>query len=106
MRIGFRVLITGLLNTESLYMKDIIGLLSLAEEPTGGGEVVLDRKYVVDLMHNRSRRTIDPPFSTMPGRIMSGFHRPGRHFLHQARNAVRCLASRIKGELHLTKNRC
>ena len=33
-----------------------------------------------------------------------GFHRPGRHCLHRARSAVRCWASRIKGELHSTKN--
>ena len=28
------------------------------------------------------------------------FHRPGRHRMHQARRAVRCSASRMKGELH------
>ena len=36
---------------------------------------------------------------------MSGFHRPGSHCLHQARSAVRCSASRRKGELHPTQNR-
>ena len=72
-------------------------------EREGGG--VLHRKYVLDLMHGRSGMTIDPPIPTMPGRSMSRFHRPGRHCLHQARSAVRCPASRMKGELHPTKNR-
>ena len=54
-------------------------------------------------MHGRSRMTIDPRIPTMPGRSTSGFHRPGRHRLHQARSAVRCSASRMKGELHPAK---
>ena len=29
-------------------------------------------------VHGRSRMTIDPRISTMPGRITSGFHQPGR----------------------------
>ena len=52
----------------------------------------------------RSRMTIDPRIPTMLGRSTSGFHRPGSPCLHQARSAVRCLASRMKGELHPTKN--
>ena len=56
-------------------------------------------------VHGRSRMTIDPRIPTMPGRSMSGFHQPGRHCLHHARSAVRCSASRMKGELHPTKNR-
>ena len=56
-------------------------------------------------MHGRSRMVIDPRIPTMPGRSMSGFPRPGRHCLHQARSAVRCSASRMKGELHPTKSR-
>ena len=52
-------------------------------------------------MHGRSCMAIDPRIPTMSGRSMSGFHRPGRHCLHQARNAaVRCSVSRMKGELH------
>ena len=43
----------------------------------GGG--VLDRRDVLDIMHGRSRMTIDPRIPAMPGRSMSGFHRPGRH---------------------------
>ena len=39
----------------------------------------------------------------MPGRSTSGFHRPGRHCLHKARSALRGWASRMKGELHPTK---
>ena len=34
-----------------------------------------------------------------------GFHQPGKQCLHEARSAVRCLASRMKGELHPPKNR-
>ena len=56
-------------------------------------------------VHGRSRTTIDPRIPTMPGRSTSAFHQPGRHCLHQARCAVRCSASRMKGELHPSKNR-
>ena len=66
---------------------------------------MLDRRGVLDLMHGRSRVTIGSRTPTMPGRSMSGFHKPGRHCLHQARSAVRGPASRMKGELHPTKNR-
>ena len=41
----------------------------------------------------------------MPGRRMSGFHRPGGDYLHQARITVRYLASRMKGEMHASKSR-
>ncbi len=34
---------------------------------------------VLDIMHGRSRMTIDPCFHSMPGRSTSGFHLPGRH---------------------------
>ena len=50
-------------------------------------------------MHGRSRMTRDPRIPTMLGRSTSGFHQPGRHCLHQARSAVRCSASRMKGDL-------
>ena len=67
---------------------------------------VLDRREVLDLMHGRSRMTIDSRIPTMPGRSMSGFNRRGsRHCLYQARSAVRCWAIRMKGEMHPTKNR-
>ena len=55
-------------------------------------------------VHGLSRMTIDLRIPTMPGRITSGFHQPDRHCLHQARRAVRCSASRMKGELHPSKN--
>ena len=55
-------------------------------------------------MHGRSRMAIDPRIPTMPGRSTSGFHHPGKLCLHQARSAVRCSASRIKGGLHPSKN--
>ena len=41
----------------------------------------------------------------MPARSTLGFHQPGRHCLQQALSAVRCSASRRKGELHPSKNR-
>ena len=53
----------------------------------GGG--VLDRRNVFDLMHGRSRMTVDPRIPTMPGRSMLGFHRPGKHCLHHARRKGR-----------------
>ena len=61
----------------------------------GGGGVLIS-------MRGRSRMSIDPRVPTRPGRSTSGFYRPGRHCLHQARSAVRRWASRMKGELHLT----
>ena len=57
------------------------------------------------IMHGHSRTTMDPRISAMPGRSTSGFHRPGRHRLHQARSAVRCSGSRMKGELHPAMSR-
>ena len=68
----------------------------------GGGGGILDRGDVLDLMHGCSRIPIDPGIPTMQG---SGFHRPDIYCLHQARSAVRCWASRMKGELHPSKNR-
>ena len=56
-------------------------------------------------VHDRSRMSIDPRIPTMPGRSTSGFHKPRRHCLHRARSAVRYSASRVKGELHPSKNR-
>jgi len=55
--------------------------------------------------HGRSRITRDPRMPTMSGRNTLGFHRPGRPCLHQAQSAVGCWASRMKGELHPTRNR-
>ena len=49
-------------------------------------------------VHGRCRMTIDPSIPTLPGRSTSGFRQPGRHCMHQARSAVRCPASRMKGE--------
>ena len=47
-------------------------------------------------------RSTRPRIPTMPGRITSRSHQPGRHCLHQARSTVRCSASRMKGELHIS----
>ena len=46
---------------------------------------------VADIMHGRSRMTVDPRILTMLGWGTSGFHRPGRHCLHQARGGERKL---------------
>ena len=62
-------------------------------------------RHVLDLMHGRSRVTIDPRAPTMPGRSTSGFHQPGERCVYQARSAVRCSVSGVKGELHPTNNR-
>ena len=59
----------------------------------------------LNAMHGRIRLTIDPRIPIMPGRSTTGFHRRDRHCLHQARGAVRCSASRIKGGLHAARNR-
>ena len=64
---------------------------------SGGGVLIF--------VHGRSRMTRHPRIPTRPGRSTLGFHQPGRQCLHQARSAVWCLASRMKGELHPTKNR-
>ena len=61
---------------------------------------VLDRRDVLDIMHGRSRMTIDPRIPTMPGQSTSGFRQPGGHSQHQVRSPVRYSASRVKGELH------
>ena len=74
--------------------------------PERGGGGRLDRRDVLDIMHGRSRTAVDSRTPTMPGRSTSGSHRAGRHCLPQAlRSAVRCPASRMKGELQPTKNR-
>ena len=57
---------------------------------------------VLIVMHERTRKTRIP---NMPGWTTSGFHQPGGLCLHEARSAVRCLSSRMKGELHPTRNR-
>ena len=49
-----------------------------------------------NFMHGRSRMTIDPRITTMPGRSTSGSHGPGRHCVHQVRSAVKCSASRME----------
>ena len=64
----------------------------------GGGDVLIT-------MLGCSRMNIHPRISTMPGRSMPGFHRRGRHCLHQSRSAVGSTTSRVKGELHRPKNR-
>ena len=55
-------------------------------------------------MHVRSRTTIDPRIPPMTERATSGFHRPDRRCLRQAQSAVSRWASRMKDELHPTKN--
>ena len=54
---------------------------------------------------SRSRMTLDSHIHTVPRRSTSGFHRPGRHRVHQARSAVRFPASRMMAELHPAKDR-
>ena len=85
--------------TMHLFRDEAPFLLLIETPPTergGGGRT--------QFAHGRSRMIIDPRIPTIPGRGTSGFHQPGRHCLHQARSAVRCSASRMKGELHPSKN--
>ena len=58
----------------------------------------------VHLTHSLSRIFIDARIPATRRRGTLGNHRSGRHRVHQARSAVRFSASRIKGELHPTKN--
>ena len=60
---------------------------------------------VLDIMHDRSRMTIDPLIPVMPEWSTSSFRRPSGRCLRQAPSTVTCLASRTKRELHLAKNR-
>ena len=55
------------------------------EEATFVGE----GEGVLIVMHSRSRMTIDPRTATMPAQSTSRFHRPDRHFLHQAHPVIR-----------------
>ena len=41
--------------------------------------VVVGEGGVLIIMHGRSRMTVDPRIPAMPGRSMTGFHRPGQH---------------------------
>ena len=50
---------------------------------------------VLDAMRGRSRMTRDPRVPTMPGRSTSGFHRPGRHCLNQARGELSYMKSTL-----------
>ena len=58
------------------------------------GSLFGGRGWCTHVMHGRSRVTIDPRVPIMPGRSTSGFHRPGRHCLHQARSR------QVLGESH------
>ena len=49
-------------------------------------------------MHGRNLETMERRIRIMPGRSASGFHLSGRYCLYQARRAVSCAASRIKGK--------
>ena len=52
-----------------------------------------------------SYMTINPRIPTIPRRSKSDFYRPSRNCMHQARSTVKRSASRMKSELHPTKNR-
>ena len=63
-------------------------------------------KSSLEIVYGCSGMTIDPRISTTPGRCTSGFHRPGRHYFSKREAPWVCWASRMKGELDRTKNRC
>ena len=50
----------------------------------------------MDIVSRPDKYWYIPP---IPGQNTPGFHPRGRHCLHQARSAVRCLAGRMKGEV-------
>ena len=58
------------------------------------------REGCTRFMDSHNLKTIDPLIPSTPGESTLGFRRPGRHRVHQARSAPRCLVSRTKGELH------
>ena len=67
--------------------------LRRARSPTGATENLGRARregsgcsHVLMFMHGRSGMTIDPWIPAISGRSTSGFHRPGRHSLHQARS--------------------
>ena len=79
-------------------------LLALVFSPTithpvrgagGGNHCQRGRTH---FMHGRSRTTIDPRTPTMLRRSTWGFHRPGKHDVHQPQSAVKCSASRMEGD--------
>ena len=90
----FRFFFRYLWNTRYIYLSKVFWATRRAVGGGGG--------YCV---HRRSRISIDPRIPTTPGQSTVGFHQAGRHCLHQARSAVRRSASRMKGELHSSKNR-
>ena len=49
-------------------------------------------------------KAIDPRTLCNAGTEHAAFYRLGRHGVHQARSAMRCLASINMGELHLTES--
>ena len=57
--------------TKMLFLRRFRGGKENIGEGSGGGGCT-------NVMHGRSRVTIDPRILTMPGRSMSGFHRPGK----------------------------
>ena len=61
--------------------------------------------WVIYAMHGRSDTPACPFIPTLLGRSTSGFDRPGKRCLHQARSAVRYSSNRMPGEPNPTKNR-
>ena len=53
-------------------------------------------------MRSRSHMIVDLRIPTMPGRSASGFHRSGRHAVHEARSAVR---GKIRGRDKITQEK-
>ena len=60
--------------------------------PGGGGtRYIIGEMYSISCMAEVVRPYIDPRLPTMSGRSKSGFHRPGRHCLHQGGGGGRVL---------------
>ena len=77
---------------------------SIGHLSPGGDPGIREGWGCTHLRRSRRLKTIDPRISTMPGRSTSGFRRPGRHRVRQARTAVRYSASHVtEGALHPAK---
>ena len=64
--------------------------MGYSEQKEGGGGVL-------DIMHGCSRLMIDARIPAVSGWSTSGFHRPGRHCLHQARSTMGCFGESHEG---------
>ena len=73
-----------------------IGTKQLHHHDGWGGGVFIS---CINVALRQKTKTIDPRIPYCAGTEHVGFYQSGRHRVNQARSAVRCSASRMKGEL-------